>query len=224
VLQTYNFRVNVTSRVYFEVGMHLLTSHVTLQLTALNDRGFTVQGKQRANINVLDTELGPGDYSVALKQTSRMARGLNSSSCAIFSLQGLVEPINLMSAEANSGEIIQRGFASCPEAANGDSLPLMVYGSKAQTRGGGELHVDATGHFMKRFRNLIFKHSRAYSDLEPEFDRMELQVVEDSLLHLSFLIGAESDAQFKVVLSDTFMLGKELSPLSKFDVNDVEDS
>jgi BioD-like phosphotransacetylase family protein len=42
VLQTYNFRVNATSRVYFEVGMHLLTSHVSLQLTTLNERGFTV--------------------------------------------------------------------------------------------------------------------------------------------------------------------------------------
>ena len=35
VLQTYNFRLNVTSRMYLEVGMHLLNSQVTLQLSAL---------------------------------------------------------------------------------------------------------------------------------------------------------------------------------------------
>lgn len=29
VLQTYNFRLNVTSRLYFEVGMHMLNSQVT---------------------------------------------------------------------------------------------------------------------------------------------------------------------------------------------------
>jgi hypothetical protein len=68
VLQTYNFRVNVTSRMYFEVGMHLINSHVTLQLTTLGSRtGHAIQGKQRGNLNVLDVQVGPGDYSVAIK-------------------------------------------------------------------------------------------------------------------------------------------------------------
>jgi hypothetical protein len=53
---------------YFEVGMHTLSDHVVLQLGALNDRAFTIQGKQRGNLNVLDVEVGAGDYSVALKQ------------------------------------------------------------------------------------------------------------------------------------------------------------
>ena len=67
VLQTYNFRVNVTSRMYFEIGSHLIANQVVLQLSALNERGYTVQGKQRANLNVLDIQVGPGDYSIALK-------------------------------------------------------------------------------------------------------------------------------------------------------------
>jgi hypothetical protein len=67
--------------------------------------------------------------------------------------------------------------------------------------------VDATGHFMKRFRNVVYKHSRAFSDLEPEFDRVELQVVEDAILELSFLSDAETDADFKVIVADTYMLG-----------------
>lgn len=54
IIETYNFRINVTSRLYFEVGMHMLSQHVTLQLSALNERAYTVQGKQRGNLNVID--------------------------------------------------------------------------------------------------------------------------------------------------------------------------
>ena len=54
MLQTYNLRINVTSRLYFEVGMHLLNSQVTLQLTTLGGQGHAIQGKQRGNLNVLD--------------------------------------------------------------------------------------------------------------------------------------------------------------------------
>jgi hypothetical protein len=47
--------------------MHMLNSQVTLQLSALHEKGYTIQGKQRGNLNVLDTQVGPGDYSIALK-------------------------------------------------------------------------------------------------------------------------------------------------------------
>ena len=110
VLQNYNFRINVTSRFYFEVGQHMLTSHVTVQLTALNERGYSIQGKQRGNLNVLDVQVGPGDYTLTLKQP--MSSGSSfAHDCGIFSLQGLIEPINMMSAAANSGDIIQRGLS-----------------------------------------------------------------------------------------------------------------
>jgi len=70
---------------------------------------------------------------------------LFKETCGIFSLQGLVEPISLMSAAANSGDIIQRGITACAEAADGDILPSEIYASKAKTKGGGELHIDAAG-------------------------------------------------------------------------------
>ncbi len=38
ILQTYNFRFNVTSRVYFEVGMHLINYDTKLQLRSLGNR------------------------------------------------------------------------------------------------------------------------------------------------------------------------------------------
>jgi len=47
--------------------MHLHSQHVTMQLNSLNEKAFTVQGKQRGNLNVIDIQIGPGDYSVALK-------------------------------------------------------------------------------------------------------------------------------------------------------------
>ena len=144
--------------------------------------------------------------------------------CGIFSLQGLVEPINLMSAAANSGEILQRGISSlCPEAADGDILPLKIFGSKGQTRGGGELHVDASGHFMRRFRNVLFKMSREYSEVSPEFDRVELTVVEDSWLHLSFMYEAYGANEIRVVLTDTWMLGQPVAAQSSYKVKDIED-
>lgn len=121
VLQTYHFRVNVTSRVYFEVGMHLLSQHLTLQLSALNERAYTVQGKQRGNLNAIDIQVAPGDYSVAIKQPT-MGATFYAGTCGLFSLQGVVEPISLMTETANSGDIQQRGGAACEAA--GDVLPM----------------------------------------------------------------------------------------------------
>lgn len=205
VLQTYHFRVNVTSRLYFEVGMHLMNSHVTLQLTTLGGGRQPILGKQRGNLNVLDIQVGPGDYSVAIKQA---AVGFeHPTTCGLYSLQGLAEPTDLMSAAANSGEIRQRGISSCAEAADGDVLPAKIYGSKSATRGGGELHVDATGHFMRRFRNVLFKQTRAGGSSRPELDFMELDPVEDSLLHLAFLYEAAGGREIRVTVTDTWMMG-----------------
>lgn len=124
-------------------------------MSALNEHGYTVQGKQRGNLNILDVEVSPGDYSIAFKQPSLSATtAFERETCGVFSLEGLIEPIDLMSASANSGEILQRGLHSCSAAADGDILPSKIHGSKSQTRGGGELHVDAAGHFMRRFRDV----------------------------------------------------------------------
>jgi hypothetical protein len=111
--------------------MHMLSHHVALQLSALNERAYTVQGKQRGNLNSIDIQVGPGDYTVALKQPV-IAEGFFAQNCGLFSLQGIVEPLSLMSAGANSGEIPQRGISeSCQATAGaGDVLPPKIYGSK----------------------------------------------------------------------------------------------
>ena len=141
--------------------------------------------------------------------------------CGIFSLQGLVEPINLMSASANSGDILQRGLApQCEEAADGDILPAKIYGSKGLTRGGGELHVDASGHFMNRFRNVLFK-TTADSELTPEYDRVEIGVIEDSYLHLSFL--HDEGQEIRVAITDTWMMGQEVKAQNSYKLPYVDD-
>lgn len=81
---------------YFEVGMHMHSQHVTMQLNSLNEKAFTVQGKQRGNLNIIDIQIGPGDYSVVLKQPT-LNVGFYDRSCGLFSFQGLVEAINMMS-------------------------------------------------------------------------------------------------------------------------------
>jgi hypothetical protein len=49
--------------------------------------------------------------------------------------------------------------------------------------------------------------SREFSEIHPEFDRVELEVVEDSWLHLSFLYEAYGANDIRAVLTDTQMLG-----------------
>lgn len=90
------------------------------------------------------------------------------------------------------------------------------------TKGGGELHIDASGHFRKRFRNVLVKSSGEYSAFQPEYDRVDLEVTEDAWLHLSFLYDAYAAEELKVVLSDTFMLGSVVAPQASFKVDNIE--
>jgi hypothetical protein len=60
---------------------------------------------------------------------------------------------------------------------------------------------------MKKFRNVLFKMSREYSELVPESDRIELAVDQDSLLHLTFLYKAYESNEIRVLLTDTTMMG-----------------
>ena len=46
-------------------------------------------------------------------------------------------------------------------------------------------------------------------------------MVDDALLTLSFLTDSEHSGEFKVTLSDTWMLSKEVPPQTKFDVPDI---
>ena len=62
---------------------------------------------------------------------------------------------------------------------------MKIHANEGSTRGGGELHIDATGHFTKKFRNVLFRVTED-SITKPESDRVNLEVQEDSWLHLAF--------------------------------------
>ena len=87
-------------------------------------------------------------------------------------------------------------------------LPRKIFGSISQTKGGGELHVDGQGHFMKKFRNLLFKHSVTGANKHDEYDYIDLDPVEDSLLHLAFLYNPHDDRDIQVDLLNTFMFAQ----------------
>lgn len=97
-------------------------------------------------------------------------------------------------------------------------MPMQIFANKAATKGGGELHLDAAGHFMKRFRNVLFKMSREYSEVAPEYDRVELAVEEDSLVHLTFLYEAYEANEIRVALADTYMMGQEVAPQASYKI------
>lgn len=68
------------------------------------------------------------------------------------------------------------------------------------------------------------KLSREYSEIQPEFDRVQLSVVEDSWLHLSFLYEAYGTNEIRVVLTDTMMLGKEVTAQAAYKIRDIDDN
>lgn len=74
---------------------------------------------------------------------------------------------------------------------------------------------------MRRFRNVIFKLSKEWSEVTPEYDRVELAVLEDSMLHLSFLYEAYGANEIRVVVTDTAALGQEASPSALNKITDL---
>ena len=77
---------------------------------------------------------------------------------------------------------------------------------------------------MKRFRNVLFKLPRESSLVSPEFDRVTLEVVEDSWLHLAFLYEAYGVNEMKVLLTDTYMMNQEAPPEAQYKVPDISNN
>lgn len=155
-------------------------------------------------MNTLDAEVSPGDYALVVKQPfwGRTAEHMGQG-CGLFSLEGLIEGLNLLSSSAKSGAIAQRGLTDgCLDGSvESDVLPSKIFADKSHTRGGGELHVDAAGLFIKKFRDVLFRSSD--NDASPEYDRMEIEVIEDSLLHLTFALPSKGALSLDLVVADT---------------------
>jgi hypothetical protein len=126
--------------------------------------------------------------------------------CGLFSLQGVVEGLSLMSEGQTSGQIVQKGLTGDHCTDYGDVLPLQIYRNQAETKGGGELHVDQMGLLTKKFRDVVFKTSMDPN--QPEYDRIELDVEEDSFMHLTFTLPSRSgQLEIDCMLQATAMFG-----------------
>ena len=67
-MNNYYFRFNETQRFYFEVGSHFVMNHATLKLSPTSKAfgTFEILGKQVGNINIIDTDVPPGDYQLTI--------------------------------------------------------------------------------------------------------------------------------------------------------------
>lgn len=99
---------------------------------------------------------------------------------------------------------------------------MKIYGSKAKTKGGGELHIDASGHFMHRFRNVPMKLSRMGTEGDPLFDLIELEPLESSRLHVNVLYEQVGKRMVQITITDTYMMGMEVKPDSDYLITDIE--
>ena len=68
-MSSYYFRFNETQRFYFEVGSNFVVNHAVLKLepTQRHLGAIEILGKQRGNVNVIDTDASPGDYKLTVQ-------------------------------------------------------------------------------------------------------------------------------------------------------------
>jgi hypothetical protein len=66
-IDRYAFRINETSRFMMALGGNTFTHNGQLRLTELREGGVSWIGKQEFSQNVIDTVVGPGDYSLIIE-------------------------------------------------------------------------------------------------------------------------------------------------------------
>ncbi len=59
------------------------------------------------------------------------------------------------------------------------------------------------------------------SELTPQYDRVEIEVIEDAWLHLVFNYKEYGANDIKVILTDTLMFNQEVKPQSLFKINNI---
>lgn len=184
VTDTYSFRLNETSRFFFNLGMHFLTSHLILQVTDIRSLGQEFFGKQIFNQNQIDLILPPGDYAVTISQPSIYERFPFSdiAECGLYSFSGHITPMSTLMAFSGQGDNSMKQFSSAKSKCMiKEVAPFKIYSSLAETKQGGEYYVNAEGVFYRYFEDLLFKKS-ANTYLNPEFERIQISSKEDALL------------------------------------------
>ena len=154
----------------------MVNHQIILSLNDLKTSAQTFKGKQQFNVHYIDTVVSPGDYQLSIDQPT----SFDSESpdyCGIFSFHSKITPLSLMN--EGSGKITQ-GRCEIKQV-----LPGKVYSQKKDTKDGYEYFINSKGTFSRIFNNVLFKKS-AESSIIPEFDKIQLEVKEDSLISLMF--------------------------------------
>ena len=144
-MNAYYFRFNETQRFYFEVGSNFGLNHATLKLTPTSSTlgSFELHGKQMGNINVIDTDLPPGDYALHIQAYKN-----TETECGMFSFRGLLNMHSAMAQHLPGSSRLFRGTSMC-EIRNPEEAPSQIYASEKDTRRGNEAVLDPSGNFFR---------------------------------------------------------------------------
>ena len=176
-MNTYYFRFNETQRFYFEVGSNFIESHavLVLQPTQKSFGAYELYGKQLGNINVIDTDVAPGDYALKI-----LGYQSSQSPCAAYSFRGLLNMHSAMAQHLPGSAKLFRGSTMC-EIRNSEEAPTQIFASELKTRKGNEAVIDPEGNFFHFYNDLLIVKAHA-EVLEPWSHEILLEVPDTSFL------------------------------------------
>ena len=150
-MNSYYFRFNETQRFYFEVGSNFVVNHAVLKLSPTQKAfgSYELIGKQLGNINVIDTDVPPGDYKLEI-----IAYKNADIDCGMFSFRGLLNMHSAMSEHLPGMEVLRAGSSMC-EILNSESAPSQIFAKQSKTRKGNEDVIDRDGNYFKHWPNLL---------------------------------------------------------------------
>ena len=95
------------------------------------------------NINVIDTEVPPGDFQLAILGYTSL-----QNNCGMYSLRGILNQNAAMNQHLPGSAVMMAGASSC-ELKSEDEAPLIIYKNPDSTRKGNEDTIDETGKFFR---------------------------------------------------------------------------
>lgn len=163
-------------------------------------------GKQIGNLNVIDTDIHPGDYALTITGF----RG-SESNCALYSLRGILNMHSAMGAHLAGSSHLVRGATQC-EIRNSEEAPSQIFSSELKTRKGNEAVIDPNGNFFHYYPDILVvkNHNEV---LEPWTHEIILEVPQTSFLQITLTSEEVHNMVVKVYKKQT---GEKVKPKIKF--------
>ena len=147
---SYYFRFNETQRFYFEVGSNFIDGLAVLRLSATQkSSNWAIKGKQIGNINIIDTQVPPGDFQLTILGYTSL-----QNQCGIYSLRGILNQNAAMNQHLPGSAALMAGASACEQKSE-DEAPLIIYKSADSTRKGNEDTIDETGKYFRYWQDLL---------------------------------------------------------------------